>query len=75
MGLPCGPLVKNLSCNVGDSGWIPRQGTKITMVSCAEELLSPRATTRENSLCFPSDANGKEPVCHTVYNSQDMEAT
>ena len=29
------------------------------MISRAEELLSPRATTREGPLCFPSDANVK----------------
>ena len=41
---PGGPVVKNPSCNAGDAGSIPGQGTKIPH---ATGLLSPRATTRE----------------------------
>ena len=43
---PGGPVVKNLSCNAGDSGSIPGWGTKIAH---AAGLLSPCATIREPS--------------------------
>ena len=30
VGLPwCGPVVKSLPCNAGDTGWIPDWGTRI----------------------------------------------
>ena len=41
---PGGPVVKNLSCNAEDAGWIPGQGTKIPH---AVGQLSLRATTTE----------------------------
>ena len=43
--LPGGPVVKNLPCNVGDSGSVLGQGTRIPH---ATGQLSPRATTRES---------------------------
>ena len=43
-GLPGGPVVKNLPCNTGDIGLIPRQGTRIPH---AMEHLSPHATNTE----------------------------
>ena len=46
--IPGGPVVKNPSCNAGDSGSIPGQGTKNPH---AMGQLSPRATTTE-------------PMCH-----------
>ena len=39
------PVVKTPSCNAGDTGLIPSQGTKIPHVM--EPLLSPKATTAE----------------------------
>ena len=30
---PGGPVVKNLPCNAGDTGWIPGRGTKIPHAS------------------------------------------
>ena len=41
---PRGPVVKNPSCNAGDTGSIPGWGTKIPH---AVGQLSPRATTTE----------------------------
>ena len=41
-GFSAGPGTESLSCNVGNVGSTPGQGTKTPH---AEELLSPRATT------------------------------
>ena len=48
-------MVKNLPCNTGNTGLIPRWGTKIPH---AEEQLSPQATTRE-FMCH-SETPGKK---------------
>ena len=44
MDFPSGPVVKNPSCNAGDAGLIPGQGTKIPH---AAGQRSPHATTTE----------------------------
>ena len=42
MDFPCGPAVKNLSCNEEDAGLIPNERTKVPH---AAEQLGPRAET------------------------------
>ena len=44
LDFPGGPVVKNLSCNEGDAGSIPGQGTKIPH---AVGQLSPRAAMKD----------------------------
>ena len=46
-GLPGGPVVKNPPSNAGDSGWIPRRGTKMPHAG----HLSLGATTTEPTCC------------------------
>ena len=50
---PCGPVVKNPPCNMGDLGLIPGRGTKIPH---AVEKLNPRATVRVLQWKIPCDA-------------------
>ena len=45
---PDGPVVKNPTCNAGDMGSIPGQGSKI---SHAAGQLNPHAATRESMCC------------------------
>ena len=53
---PCGPVVKNLPCSVGDVSLIPGQGTKIP--HDAEQLISC-ATTRESA---PQRKTSRDPT-------------
>ena len=55
--IPGGPVVKNPSCNAGDSGSIPGQGTKNPH---AMGQLSPRATTTE-------------PMCHNQREARTLQ--
>ena len=57
---PSGPVVKNLSCHVGDMGLIPGGGTKSLH---AVEQLSPCTSTTEpmhHKNLYPAM---KDPVC------------
>ena len=55
-----GPVVENPPCNVGDTGSIPGQGTKIphdrgqlSLSIATTEPMYSKATTRKRSLCTP----------------------
>ena len=62
--LPGGPVVKNPSCNAGDTGSSPGQGTKIPHVV---GQLSPRAATTEPTHLIERACTlqRKDPVCHS----------
>ena len=71
-GLRCGPVVKNLPCNVGDTGLIPGWGTKTLH---AAEQLSPCTSTTEpirHKSLYPAV---KEPVCCNLELMQPKQIT
>ena len=54
-GFSGSPVVQNPPSSAGDTGSIPRQGTKIPY---ATEQLSPFAKTRESTHCY------EDPMCY-----------
>ena len=59
---PGGPVVKNLSCNAGDTSSIPVVGTRIPHVI---EQLNPCSTTTEAHAVWSLQATARESECHT----------
>jgi len=49
MGLPCGPVVRDLPCNTGDLGLILGQGANIPH---AAEQLSPHVLEPTDPKCY-----------------------
>ena len=72
MGLPGGPVIKNLPCNAGDMGSIPGWGTKILhaleqLSTLPPQLESPCPAVKDPARC-------KEyPACHNATKTQHSQ--
>ena len=74
MGLPGGPVIKNLPCNAGDMGSIPGQGTKILHATWRSKKKKKKSTVllvtkSRMTLCNPMVAARQASLSFIVSQS------